>query len=177
LRDHQLRSAISYSFDNKHFNKYHRDYEKLGLAPWAVNEKPPVAIRKLWVSRLVADFHHWQSQIASDYPEFYLAVWLFEPEFGRSQLVAGIEEKMTLYEGIFGPEIDLPLPAEYQQLSGVAELHWFARATVEAFWPDDFAELGSWGTNRPHWKVETADGQPFFAVQVGRVWIGQKPAN
>lgn len=71
----------------------HRDYHKLGLAPWAVNTKPPLVIRKLWVSRLVADFQQWHSSLTRHYPEFYLAVWLYKPEFGRSQLVAGIEEK------------------------------------------------------------------------------------
>jgi len=174
LLDHQRRAAIPEPFDSDYLRESHRDYAKLGLAPWAVNEKPPLSIRKLWVSRLVSDFHHWYPQIAAQYPEFYLAVWLFELEFGRSQLTAGIEEKRTWYEGVFGPETNLPLPAEYRLLPGVTDLHWSARAQLESYWPDDFAELGSWGLNRPHWQVETTGGKPFFRVQVGWVWVGQK---
>ncbi|WP_324677810.1 hypothetical protein [Hymenobacter sp. GOD-10R] len=162
-------------FDIDYFRQTHRDYEKLGLAPWAVNEKPPLVIRQAWVSRLVADYHAWHAQIVPHFPDYYLAVWLFEPESGRSQLVAGLEDRKTLYENFFGPEANLPFPTEYQQLPGVTELHWTARAQVEAYWPEDFAELGSWGLNRPHWEAETADGEPFFTVQVGWVWVGQKP--
>lgn len=171
---HQQRAAIPAAFDAAYFQQQHRDYQKLGLAPWAVNEKPPLSIRRLWVGRLVADFHRWHQVLATRYPDFYLAVWLFEPEFGRSQLVAGIEEKQAWYEGVFGEPIpNFPLPDEYMALPDMAGLYWTARAEIAVFWPDEFDELSARTRNRPYRKTETADGQPIFVVQIGLVWVGQ----
>jgi hypothetical protein len=174
LRDHQQRAAIPEELVIDYLRQYHYDYEKLGLAPWAVNDKPPLVIRKLWVSRLVTDYYRWHEQLSADYQDFYLAVWLYNPEFGRSQLVAGIEEKQTWYEGVFDESVSVPLPTEYQSIPGVAALHWTARAEVQAYWPNEFAELGSWALNRPHWEAETTNGEPFFTVQIGTVWVGQQ---
>lgn len=172
-RDHQHRASIPEWFDLNYFAEAQRDTHKLGLYPWAVNQKPPQAIRQLWVARLVADFHNWHRELAAQYTDFYLAVWLYEPEFGRSQLVAGIEEKLALYEGVFGEDLEKPLPVEYQSLPGVAGLRWTARPEFMTYWPDEFAELGNWVANKPHWEVEADDGKPYFAVQIGHVWVGQ----
>jgi len=173
LRDHQHRASLPEWFDPDYFAEAHRDTHKLGLYPWAVNQKPPQAIRQLWVARLVADFHAWHQKLAAQYADFYLAVWVYEPEFGRSQLVAGIKERQTWYEGIFGEDLEKPLPVEYQSLPGIAELRWTARPEFMTYWPDEFAELGNWVATKPHWEVEGDDGQPFFAVQIGCVWVGR----
>ncbi|MVN77673.1 hypothetical protein GO988_15175 [Hymenobacter sp. HMF4947] len=173
LRDHQRRAAIPYAIDLAYFSQEYRDYIKLGLAPWAVNTKPPRSIRMLWVSRLVADFHRWHQELATRYSDFYLAVWLCEPEFGRSQLVAGIEERQAWYEGLFNYDLKKPLPTEYQSTPGVTALKWTACPEIVTYWLDEFAELGAWVANKPHWKTETADGKPFFVVQIGIVWVGE----
>ena len=176
LFDHQQRAAIPAAFDVDYFQQQHRDYQKLGLAPWAVNEKPPLIIRKLWIERLIADFHHWHRTLVAQYADFYLAVWLYEPEFGRSQLVAGIEEQQAWYEGVFDyPATNLPLPIEYQTLPGVDQLRWTARPEIAVFWPDEFTGLSPQLRNKPHRRAETAAGQPIFVVQIGIVWVGQRP--
>ena len=151
----------------------HYDYEKLGLAPWRVDEKPPLAIRKLWLGRLIADFFRWQAQMEAQYADFYLAVWLYEPDFGNSQLVGAIEARKSRYENLFGNVVEKPLPIEYRHLPGIDNLQWTAKANVHLYSPEDFTELGSWASQKSHWAVETADGVAWVAVQVGWVWIGQ----
>ncbi len=173
LRDHQRRASIPEWFDLSYFAEAHRDTHKLGLYPWAVNEKPPQVIRQLWVARLVADFHAWHRELAAHYPDFYLAVWLYEPEFGRSQLVASIKDKQARDEYFFDYILRKPLPAEYQSVPGVAALKWTASPEVVAYWPDEFAEVSSWAIYKPHWKTETADGETLFIVQIGIVWVGE----
>jgi hypothetical protein len=143
-----------------------------------VNEKPPAGIRKLWVGRLVADYQRWHEQLAARYPDFYLAVWIFDPEFGDSQLVAGIEDRKLHYDGLFGEPLDMPLPAEYHSLPGIRDLEWTAKAHLLPYQPGEFAKLGTWGSKKPHWLVESKEGEPLgkplVAVQVGVVWVGQK---
>ena len=176
LLDHQQRAAVPATFGAAYFQQQRRDYQKLGLAPWAVNEKPPLVIRKLWTERLIADFHYWYGTLAAQYADFYLAVWLYEPEFGRSQLVAGIKEQRAWYESVFdNPVTNMPLPTEYLTLPGAAQLQWTARAEIAVFWSDEFAGLPARIRNKPHRTAETADGQPIFVVQIGIVWVGQLP--
>lgn len=154
-------------------------YQKLGLAPWYMHQKPPKLFRQLWVTRLVSDFHYWQTQLMGLYPDFYLAIWLFEPRFGHSQLVTAIRERKAYYEQLFGhwvgSRVHPPqaLPPEYQALPGVQDLHWTRYPDVELLLLDDFAEQSAWATKKPHWPGETLDGEPYIAVQVGWVWVGQ----
>lgn len=180
LREHQQRAAPSYGLDVQFLKETHRDYIKLGLFPWAVNTKPPLVIRQLWVRRLVADCVRWQAELAARYADFYLAVWLYEPDFGRSQLVAGIAEKREWYAQVFTevPEAAAPpLPAEYRLVPRVVDLHWVAHAETTTIWPEDLLDADAWALKKPHWPGSTADGQEVIVVQVGWVWVGRPQAT
>ncbi|MDO7850482.1 hypothetical protein [Hymenobacter convexus] len=173
MRVHIKRAASDVALDTDWLEQHHYDYEKLGLAPWHVSDKPPLAIRKLWLGKLVVDFQQWHKQLKQQYADFYLAIWLFEPHFGDSQLVAGIEEQKAHYEGLFGEPVALSLPMEYQVLPGVRDLQWTALAYVTPFYPEDFASLGSWALKKPHWPTESPSGEKMIAVQIGVVWVGK----
>lgn len=176
-RDHQYRANLPEPFDIAYFARAQRDYHKLGLYPWAVNEKPPLAIRKLWVTRLVADFHNWQQELAAHYTDYYLAVWLYEPDFGRSQLVAGIEKQKFWYERIVDEPGDLPFPTDYQTLPGVADLQWSAHRETVAIWPEDLNGEDSWALKKPHWEAMTEADEPIILVQIGWIWVGRVPTT
>ena len=102
LRNHQQRATTQEPFDEARIRKLHYDYAHLGISPWAVNGKPPVVIRKLWVGRLVADYKEWHKQMVTQYTDFYLAVWIFDPTFGESEVVVAVENMIDRYEGRFG---------------------------------------------------------------------------
>ena len=174
LRNHRKWATIPEPFTEKLLNKQHYDYIHLGLSPWRVNGKPPVAIRKLWVSRLVADYQEWHQQMAIRYHDFYLAVWIFDSTFGESEVIAAIDEKVESYAHRFGEVLELPLPPEYQSLPGVNDLTWTAKEYVAVYSPEDFTEMGRWAARKPHWSVEGDDGEPLVLVQLGVVWVGEK---
>ncbi|MDO7844862.1 hypothetical protein Q5H92_00725 [Hymenobacter sp. M29] len=173
LQQHQQRAAVLALPNMTRIAQDQYDTQKLGLTPWLVSDKPPLAIRKLWLGKLVADFKQWQVQLRQHYPTFYLAVWLFEPAFGESELVAAICERTPRYETAFGEALALPLPVEYQMVAGIDELQWSARKRIDIFWPEDFAELGQWASRKPHWPIESPTGEACVAVQTGLVWVGQ----
>ena len=179
LRDHAYRAALPHTLDLEYLQETHREYVKLGLFPWSVDSKPPLPIRQLWVTRLVDDCVRWHTELAPDYADFYLAVWLYEPDFGRSQVVAGIAEKQAWYEQVFAEVAKAdapPFPAEYQQLLGVADLHWTAWAEITTCWPEDLLDVDAWALKKPHWPGNTADGRAVIVVQIGWVWVGQVQA-
>jgi hypothetical protein len=143
----------------------------------------PRGIFGAWVTRLVTDFHRWRGELAREYPAFYLAVWLFEPHFGESQLVAAVADRQAHYEGLFGetgsfralPARDLP--PEYRAVEGLRGLTWRRHADIAAFLPEDFESQGVETKRKPHWNATTVDGEPYIAVQVGWVWVGQAHAE
>ena len=173
LRNHQQWATVQEPFNEARIRKLHYDYAHLGLSPWRVNGKPPVAIRKLWVSRLVADYKEWHKQMAARYNEFYLAVWIFDPTFGESEVVVAIEEKMDGYAERHGDVLALPLPPEYQSLPGIHDLQWTAHEYLMPYLPDDFAQMRKWAARKPHWPAEDSNGDPLVVVQLGVVWVGQ----
>ncbi|SFQ82251.1 hypothetical protein [Hymenobacter arizonensis] len=183
LRRHQLAAAQPAALDRERVACYGVDYAKIGIAPWHNDQRPPRAIRCLWVTRLVTDFHRWRAALGPEHPAFYLAVWLFEPHFGESQLVAAVADRHAHYAGLFGDAgafRALParnLPPEYRDVPGIRGLTWRRHADVAAFSPEDFAAQGAETKRRPHWEATTGDGAPYIAVQVGWVWVGQLQAE
>jgi hypothetical protein len=165
--------------DRTSLTTFQVDYRKLGLAPWYTQQKPPRLFRQLWVTRLVRDFYSWHTQLTALYPDFYLAVWLFEPRFGQSQLVTVIGARKAHYEQLFthwaggSAPPNQALPPEYETLAGVQNLHWTRYPDVEPFLLDEFAQQRAWAMTKPHWPGKTVDGEPYVAVQVGWVWVGQ----
>jgi hypothetical protein len=174
LRNHQQRAIIQEPFNEERMRNMGYDYANLGLKPWRVNGKPPVSIRKLWVSHLVANYSEWYEQMATRYDDFYLAVWLFDPTFGESQVVAAIGERMDGYAEMHGDMLELPLPPEYQSLPRINDLRWTAHKYLMPYWPDDFAAMGKWAARKPHWPGKDSNGDPLVVVQLGIVWVGQK---
>ena len=175
FRQHQRRAAVPEALSLRLLESIHINTEQLGIAPWTVHGKPPCAIRQLWASRLLADFFEWQRQLAPLYPSFYLAIRLFDPRFGLSQLDVAIHEQQTYFERRFRHEGEsVPLPLEYQSIPGADKLHWTAYAEVDVFDFEEFAELGAWGSRKPHWEAESNYG-PGMVVQTGWFWVGQLP--
>ena len=173
LRNHQQRATIQEPFDEARICNLHYDYAHLGLNPWAVNGKPPVQIRKLWVGRLVANYKEWHKQMLARYTDFYLAIWIFDPTFGESEVVVAVENLIDRYKGRFGEVLELPLPPEYQSLPAIDDLTWTAKEYVTVYTPEDFAEMGRWASRKPHWPVDGDDSEPLVLVQLGVVWVGQ----
>jgi hypothetical protein len=166
-RRHQQWATIPTPPDLAGLATYKYAYAHLGLAPWTVHGQPPLAFRRLWATQLLTDLWQWREQLAPLYPDLYLAIWLYDSRFGKSQVVTAIEERKLRYEHLFKEAQPVALPAEYQSLPGAADLVWTAHAEVDVFMPDEFAELGKWGARRHHWLATTTDGDDCIVVQVG----------
>lgn len=179
FRRHHQAAAAPTALNVERLARYGVDYAQLGIAPWFNHQRPPQEFRRLWLTRLVTDFHRWRAELAREHPAFYLGVWLFEPHFGHSQLVAAVADRQAHYEELFdesGSFRALPardLPPEYRDVPGIGDLTWRRHADIAAFLPADFAAQGAETRRKPHWDATTVEGEPYVAVQVGWVWVGQ----
>ena len=46
-------------------------------------------------------YHEWHKQLKAENEDFYLKIWLYEPDFIRSQIVAAYKEAIHFYSGSF----------------------------------------------------------------------------
>lgn len=180
FRGHQRRALTLPTLDIASLTQRHVDYHQFGIAPWYDHQRPPKLFRQLWLGHLVKGFKQWQAQLSQYYADYYLAVWVFESRFGNSQLVAAVADRQAHYENLFGeagpfrPAPARELPPEYRAVPGISGLRWKSHADIQALTLEDFADLGRWASSKPHWEGKTVDGEPYIAVQVGWVWVGQR---
>ncbi|MGI4875645.1 MAG: hypothetical protein ACRYFX_31195 [Janthinobacterium lividum] len=121
----------------------------------------------------MSDFQQWQAQLTEHCPDAYLAIYLYDPRFGKSMLFATNDDKRIYYKHRSAE--DVPLPLEYQTLPGANELCWTAHKELDIITPEDFAQFRSWYSKKPHWKTKDSNGEAIFIVQTGWVWVGQSP--
>jgi hypothetical protein len=147
------------------------------LGPWHSHQPPPPRwVRQQAAQHLLLTFSHWQTALSGQSEPNYLAIWLVSSAFAHSsQVVAGRQERIKRYEGIFGePVLEGPsLPAEYQQLPGAEKLTWRTFAWEELLDAQDYPE--GWPAKmlqRPHRTSQTPEGEEHLRVQTGWVWVG-----
>jgi hypothetical protein len=177
-RNHRQWAAVPQKLSLGLLERAHLNTEQLGIAPWTVYGKPPLAIRQLWATRLLADFFEWHQQLTALYPAFWLSIRLYDLRFGLSQLDAAIDRQQAYFEQRFEDRGEgMPLPPEYQSLPGAAQLRWTCYAEGDVFDLDEFAELGSWALRKPHWEAEDSNGNPVVFIQTGYKWVGRPKAT
>lgn len=159
--------------------------KKLGLAPWVASSfanSPPTRFRQEAFAQLLTTHAFWQREL-SGFPEpYYLAVWLMDSRFRDSQVVAGIQERITRYEHVFGepdPEAP-PLPPEYRRVPGAEQLHWTAyhKEYADTFDAEHASaeERQDWENllrRRRHRIVEDEEYGTVYLFHEGRVWVGR----
>jgi hypothetical protein len=84
------------------------DYCKIWLSPWSnlsiTNShipSPKSQTRKLILTGLLDIYDSWDSQLKQLNKPYYLKIWLYTPDFKRSQVVCAIDEKIEQYEKTF----------------------------------------------------------------------------
>lgn len=83
----------------------HYDYVKVWLDPWSRLEgrNPPVWFRRRVLAALVDIHDAWRAALKTMDEPYYLEIWLFHPDFYRSQVVAAMDWRMEHYRNVFEP--------------------------------------------------------------------------
>jgi hypothetical protein len=154
-------------------------YVKVWLDPWSRLEKrnPPLWFRRRIVAALLDIHDAWREALERRGEPYYLSVWLFHPDFHRSQVVAALgDDTIAYYRGVFEPAPDAPPrpPALYDDRAyDLDRLQWTAGTEINASYGSsawDGEELQEWLRSAD--RVEpTADGSDtLFIWELGKVW-------
>ncbi len=98
--------------DLENLKIYQRDYCKVWVRPFSditlsdkPIPKPKGKNRKLIIEGLLAIFNNWEQQLQTLNEPYYLAIWLFDPDVEKSQVVCAIGDMLNFYDiTFFRPE-------------------------------------------------------------------------
>lgn len=90
----------------------HYDYVKLWLDPWSrlAKRNPPMGYRRPALRAFFRIAEAWDRQLRTLGEPYYLAVWLHDPRFHATQVVAGLRERIGWYETVFPERAAAPPP-------------------------------------------------------------------
>ncbi len=161
------------------------DYVRPALDPWdrLVPRNPPAWLRRRMLGVLLDLHAEWHRHLTARGEPFYLAVWLFEPRFYRSQLVAAVGDRIGYYETLFpdAPGAPAEPPATYRAPGdGLDRLAWTPGLDADYVFR---SSLGAdpagarWLARRRHRVVgeeALGDGDRMYVMRLGSVWVGRE---
>jgi hypothetical protein len=159
-----------------------RTYVKIWLDPWSrlVPRNPPHWFRRRILAALMDIHGAWRETLEGLGEPYYLELWLFHPDFYKTQVVAAVGDCIDFYRNVFEPaEHAVPSPrALYEDPAydldrlrwrAGTEIHVVPAADVEDF--DYAAELA-----RRADRVQQASwGDMLYVFELGTVWQGSMP--
>lgn len=167
-----------------------RDYAKLYIHPFysLVPRNPPTWFNRLLLEAMIDVYLHWHEQMTNEKENFYLKMWLYEPNFISSQIVTAYKDCIDFYNDTFDKHtISKPFPIhKYKSLENKLSLfHWELHIDRDEYWESEFTEDIESGFKTKS-EVEDIKNKSYktekislsygndtrYRVNVGDVWLG-----
>jgi hypothetical protein len=159
------------------------DYVEILLDPWSrlVSRNPPYWYRRRILAAFIDIFDAWQDTLERLGEPYYLALWVFDPAFYRTQVVAAVGDRVEGYRDWFDPA-DRGAAGPVQYRDGSYELgrfQWRAGQVLDVFsaQEDAFDELDVAEWTRTADRIEQTADDTLFTFKRGIVWLGTQPSE
>ncbi|NQX67583.1 hypothetical protein HQN90_15785 [Paenibacillus alba] len=180
------------NLDIENLNKYQRDYVKLWIDPFyrLTRRNPPTWYCRLLLKAMFEVYFNWNSEIKGINKDYYLKLWIYEPNFINSQIVVAVNDCLHFYDNPFiVSEIQKPFPLQkYKELSNIIdqfewELCYETQDYIESHLVQDYND-GLYSENKIiniRSKAFLVDSITYpegkkdavYFVKKGYVWIGK----
>ncbi len=180
-----------------------RDYSKIWVHPWSgismIGSEIPEfrgKTRKKILKGLIEIYDSWKSALDKLNKPYYLKIWLYEPNFSRSQVVCAIGDLLDFYKITFhDPNDGKRLKSQqYGSLEKeIDQFNWHHRLEEHHFDntepgnPDmydsleDYEEDKKWFDkmlSKPHrttqYNEPIGEATESYSFKIGDVWLGEK---
>lgn len=168
------------TLDTAKLDDSQREYVKLTIDPWyrLVKRTPPIWYNRLILEALVEIYLSWHKTLQKWGEPFYLKIWLFDPHFINSQVVAATKDWIVGYNNTFTKSNqNQTFPFDKYKISNFSledftwELH-----IEENYFYEKMDQLSEVEINNIKQKAYRSgllrDGDRYFAIKTGDVWIG-----
>jgi hypothetical protein len=176
-------AALDLDFLYNHPPGYEYFYTKLWIQPWHMSSRnPPLWYRRLIFGAMLEVYESWRRTLLDGGRPFYLKIWLYDPHFIESQIVAAVGERIDRYENLFIPDTlakSFPYNLYKNQNFDLRDYRWESYADEEAYFesgmetPMEINEL-----RKKAWRVITCSGdsctdEPTYMIRKGSIWLGE----
>ena len=156
-------------------------YVKVWLDPWSrlVPRNPPAWFQRRILAAFLQILSSWRRTLDATGEPYYLRLWLFDPEFHQSQVVAAVGSRIPFYENTFDPAPTgrgRPPPRYDDPEYDLDALAWRPCLHTDVVLEDaaDAADL-AWLHRRASRVERARTGQALFLFDKGLVWVGALP--
>lgn len=186
--------------DVEYLKSSQRNYAKVWVSPFcdisvsgSEIPAPKGKNRKLILDGLLAIFNSWEQQLKTLEKPYYLAIWLFEPNIAKSQVVCAIDSMLDFYNvTFFRPENQLKMPTQNygKHKKELDTFNWIYALDENHFTNEDIAETEEVYASKEDYfafqkwyKRKIKEGARSFtdesnrttySTKIGTVWIGTK---
>jgi hypothetical protein len=179
------------NLDMDHLTNYQRDYAKLWIHPFYTipRRNPPVWYNRILLKTMLEVYQSWHEYLSKLNEKFYLKLWIYDPHFINSQIVAAYEECLHYYDQTFDvPNQEKQFPYhKYTYLSEKLEMFdWQLHIDSDIYTESDLIDniQRGWTSESEFkaikgkaYKVQTIrlsdrDTDKTYSVKVGDVWVG-----
>lgn len=176
--------------DMDYIREHQRDYVKLWIHPFykLVRTNPPNWYNRLLLNEMIDVYLSWYEKIEKESDDFYLKIWLYEPDFISSQIVVSYKDCINTYNDTFDKSTNTKSFPDHKFESlkdKLALFDWEAHIDADKYWESELKEdieLGfrteaelnkirnkSYKTE----KIKLSYGEDIlYKVNVGDVWVG-----
>ncbi|WP_264740043.1 hypothetical protein [Cytobacillus firmus] len=97
----------SINLDMKLIREYNRDYAKLWIHPFYSWNRinPPTWFNRLLLEAMIDVYISWYEKMLNEKEDFYLKIWLYDPNFINSQIVVEYRDCLNFYDNVFDKHI------------------------------------------------------------------------
>ena len=191
----------SLELDLKNLESYGRNYEKVWVSPYSnlsmsgsQVSSPKGKTRKMILESLLTIFNSWEAKVKELNKPYYLAIWFFDNNIEKSQVVCAIDQYLDFYNATFyRPERQLKIPIQnfgkfskeiesFNWIYALDEGH-FTKEDVEMtadeyYNKGEFREMQKWYKRKLKENLRTfvdknTNEVTYFNKQ-GNIWIGKR---
>ncbi|WP_105620104.1 hypothetical protein [Vallitalea okinawensis] len=183
----------SKELDLESIKKYGRDYVKIWIPPfynlYKINKyevghkNPPNWFNKLILEAMLEVYDSWDKKLRGLNEPYYLKLWLYEPNFINSQIVAAIGDYIDYYEDVFEPDENkkaLPIEKFNIKNDGICRFDWGQYKDQAIIYGSDFTDdlesLNYWKEKsyKIKKKIINDDVDVEYYITKGTIWVGEK---
>ena len=183
--------------DLNHLQNYNCDYVKIFVHPWcdlsitnSIFPEPKRKTKLLMLSALLDIYFSWKQQLDSMNQSYYLKIWLYEPNFSKSQVVCAVDDRIDHYNNIFLKAEDekKPKTSAYGQIEDRLKMLNWQHYLHEDFIdedvigePNDYTNYNDYLNHKkcftqlmrkPHRVIIHNNGSKTIGFIKGDIWIG-----
>jgi hypothetical protein len=177
--------------DMEHLHTYHRDYAKLWIHPFYAlpRRNPPAWYNALLLEAMVEVYAHWNKTLLATGEPYYLKLWIFDPHFIHSQIVAAYQDCLHFYDQTFDAQkIEKPFPFhKYPKIQDKLQLFdWHLYVDCDTYAESDLTDhlQRGWMSEKEAASIRqkaykttviqlpNGETDTGYSVRAGDVWVG-----